>query len=54
MDLCILLPFLGYLIDTEMSRILIPPEKFDTLRKVENVSKSLQDTEQLIGKHLSM
>ena len=32
MDLCILLPFLGYLIDTEMSRILIPPEKFDTLR----------------------
>lgn len=29
---CTLLPFLGYLIDTEMLRILIPPEKLDKLR----------------------
>jgi hypothetical protein len=29
---CTLLPFLGYLINTEMLRILIPPEKLDTLR----------------------
>jgi hypothetical protein len=29
---CTLLPFLGYSIDTEMLRILIPSEKLDKLR----------------------